>query len=147
MAGFNAGEVVERLPYTLKPFADEAGDIPEPSDQMIADFMAAIRDLYKNSAAVKVATGVTEDENLSPAKMLEALNSLDPQDIVTFHQDMAKLYSALCQGKPSAEGLLAVPLRGRQIFYAWISDEVVNPEARTGDGIAPVIKLNAAARG
>lgn len=160
MPSFDAGAVVEALDYDFtgkkldgtpaagwpRALAKEAGTIAEPSDAAIGRFLDGLKKLYAEAQASGLA-GAGLDESASPAEMLEALGSLTGDSFVKFMADTAALFAELCSGTPSAETLLLLPMRVRIRFYAWIQEEVVNPEAGPGAGTAVVRSLPPARAG
>lgn len=143
MAGFDAGLVVSPLDFSFEPYTKVKGRVPEPNDQQIADFMNAIKVVM--TAAQKELN--VEVDATDPVAMMKAVEGFDPAKVIKMLSDMADAYAALCSNKPSADQLLAVPLRVRAAFYAWIQNEVVNPEAGPGAGTASVIPLKREAAG
>ena len=78
---------------------------------------------------------------------MEALDDLDPEDVVSLMGKMAALYADLCSGDPSKAQILALPMRVRQQFFVWLQTEVMSPEAGPGAGRAQVTPLPRAAAG
>ena len=72
----------------------------------------------------------------NPASVMDALDDLDPEDVVSLMGKMAGLYADLCSGDPSKAQILALPMRVRQQFFAWLQTEVMSPEAGPGAGRA-----------
>lgn len=144
MAKFDSGSVVEPLDWTFEAHVKGAkGTIREPADQQIADYLASVKKLtakYKDM----MPEGVDGD---NPADMVAAMDDLDPQTVVSIHQEMAGIYSALCSGEPSTELLLKVPLRIRVMFYGWLQQEVMSPEAAPGGGSGSATTLRSVAAG
>jgi len=130
LSGFNAGNVVDPLDFTLMPFVQCEGTIKEPTDAQISTFLASVKtlasDLRKDVP--------TLPENATQAQLLDAIDSLDPEIMLSMGKKMAVLYAALCSGKPSEEQLLALPPRIRNIFYAWLQEQVMDPEVVSGGG-------------
>lgn len=150
MATFNAGEVVESLDWTFKPFVDAHGKIREPSDQAISDFLEDMKRLYSGAAKMDAkATAVMKalGPDADPEKVAEAVEALPTQSLLSVMADMSEAYSKLCGGHPTKTQILKLPLRARVAFFAWLQNEVVNPEAVSGGGTAQVIALPAAAGG
>ncbi|HEY2638445.1 MAG TPA: hypothetical protein VGI66_00990 [Streptosporangiaceae bacterium] len=144
MPKFDAGAVVETLEYTFMPFAKVMGEIPEPSDVTIGEFLA---DIKKVMEAAQEAAGLSEVDQDDAQQVLDALNNLDPGVFVDVMAQMAEIYAKLCSNRPSKSDLLLVPMRARMRFYAWLQQEVVNPEAVPAAGNAQVIDLKRAAGG
>ena len=143
MPAFSAESVVEALDYSFLPYTDAKGTIREPGDRQIATFLTAIKKVIKESEDKLPATV----DPASPASVLDALDDLDPEDVVSLMGKMAQLYSDLCSGEPSREQILALPMRVRQQFFAWLQTEVMSPEAGPGAGKAQVTQLRRAAAG
>lgn len=135
MPKFDAGSVVERLEFTFEPFHDARGIVPEPNDRQIADFLSGMKDVIKSAEGLAKLGDVDPND---PQAMLDAMNSLDGDDYVTVMQQMCALFSKLCSGMPSAETLIQVPLRPRRLFFEWIQQEVLTPEAGPAAGTQPV---------
>jgi hypothetical protein len=149
LPAFSAETVVEALDFTFAyKVGDEAvpgpsGVIKEPSDRQIAEFLQGIKDVVK-SVEKDIPGGVPGDD---PAALLQAADDLDPERVVSLMAAMADKYAALCSGFPSAEQILALPMRRRQGFFLWLQQEVMSPEAGPGAGRAQVIQLPRAAAG
>jgi len=133
MPTFDAGTVVEALDWDFHAAGVKAkGTIPEPSDAAIGTFLDEVKTLY--SKAQKSGMAVDASEGLTPDQMLEALSAVTGDAYVEFMADLAGIFGKLCSDKPSKTNLLALPVRVRVKFYAWVQEEVVNPEAGTGAG-------------
>ena len=149
MAAFNAETVVEALEFTFaytvgnKTVPGPSGVIEEPSDQMIAVFLSAIKKVTAEANA-KLPGEVQAD---NPAALIDAADQLDAEEVVSLMHDMAEAYAGLCSGFPSAEQILALPIRRRQGFYTWLMNEVMSPEAGPGAGRAQATQLPRAAAG
>jgi hypothetical protein len=143
--GFNAATVVEPLDYDFRtketPNA-KYGTIPEPTDRLIADYMSGIKELVRKLKGT-LPDGLST-ENADPLELMSAVEDLDPEVVVEFHADMAGLFSALCSGDPTKDEILALPIRIRTVFYGWLQQEVMSPEAAPGGG-TNVTTLRAAA--
>ena len=149
MPTFDAGDVVESLDWDftkskIASLKTAKGTIPEPTDAAIGRFLDGLKKLY--AEAQKSLTAEMPDD-ATPDQMLDALSQLTGDVFVKFMADTAELFSGLCSGKPSQDQLLALPMRVRVKFYAWVQTEVVNPEAGTGGGTAAVVRLPSAAAG
>jgi hypothetical protein len=131
LPAFSAESVVEALDYSFLPYTDAKGTIREPTDQQIAKFLAGVKGVVKDAEG-KLPSGV------DAASVMEALDDLDPEDMVSLMGKMAQLYADLCSGDPSKAQILALPMRVRQQFFGWLQTEVMNPEAGPGAGRTPV---------
>jgi hypothetical protein len=151
MPTFDAGEVVESLDWDftspkigVAALRKAKGTIPEPTDAAIGRFLDGLKKLYTESQKELTAE---LPEDATPDQMLDALSQLTGESFVKFMADTAELFAELCSNKPDKEQLLLLPLRVRVKFFAWVQQEVVNPEAGTGGGTAAVVKLSSAAAG
>ena len=146
MPTFDAATVVESLDWDFTAAGVKAkGTIPEPSDAAIGKFLDDLKILYTKLQGSGLDIDVTAD--MTSAQMLEELAGVTGEAYVEFMASLAVLFADLCSGQPSQENLLALPLRVRVKFYAWVQQEVVSPEAGTGAGMAAVRSLPSAAAG
>jgi hypothetical protein len=143
VAGFKAEGVVEALDYDLKPYVNAAGTIPEPTDTQIAEFLTGIKAVFKEAEKDLPTDLDTED----PGVLLGAIDALDPTAQIKAMGEMAKVYAGLCSNTPSAEEITQLPMRVRTIFFNWLQQEVMAPEAATGGGNAQVSTLRTARAG
>ena len=141
---FDAGTVVEPLNFTLMPFVDAKGTVPEPTDKMISDFLKGLQEMAKEFQG---KAGLDLDENASPADLMAKLNELEISSITDLLAGLTKLVAALCGGKPTEAQLMELPPRHRMKFFEWIQGEVISPEAGPAAGIAQVVNLPRAAGG
>lgn len=144
MPSFNAGSLVEALDYTFQPFHQDSGTVPEPSDKQIGDFLSGLKGLFSEAGGLAQLAEVDQSD---PAAMLDALNSLDGEDFVNLMASMCDVFAALCSNKPSAATLKKVPVRPRRLFFEWIQQEVLSPEAAPAAGTPPVPIRQVAAGG
>jgi len=144
LAGFNAATVVEALDWTFEPFVKKAkGTVKEPTDDQIVKFLSDVKALVARLHEKAEADVKSRD----PADLVDAIEELDPSVVGEFHQELAGIFAALCSGEPTREQILAVPMRIRVVFYGWLRQEVMNPEAAPGAGNAQVTTLRSAAAG
>lgn len=137
MPSFNAGSVVDPLDYDFTAFNGGKGTIAEPTDAQVGDFMQGMRDLMREAREITGAAGV----DMSDATLAElgvALDQLDSEVYQDFARKMGRLHAGLCGAQPTYEDIMAVPVRIRNLFFAWLSGEVMNPEAKSGAGKGPV---------
>lgn len=149
MPGFNAGTVVEPLDYTFEPDVKGCkGVIKEPSDRQIADWLSAIKRVTRELQD-KIPEGLrnASQSEADVLALMAAVDDLDPEVVVEFHVNMAGMFSALCSGEPTKEQILALPIRKRTIFYGWLQQEVMAPEAAPGGGSGQVVTMRPAAAG
>jgi hypothetical protein len=146
MAGFDSGTVVEPLDYTFEAHIKGCkGTIKEPTDRQLAEYLSGIKELVSSfkgqlpESLVQGSTDITE--------LMNAVEDLDPEVIIRFHEGMAGLFAALCSGEPDKATILKLPIRIRAVFYAWLQQEVMSPEAAPGGGSAQVVTMPRAAAG
>lgn len=145
MPKFDAGAVVEPLDYdftTIKgyPHKRARGTIPEPSDEQIANLLAALRE-QAATAGKMVEPGNEAQDFSDPTAFLHQLDNFDPAVFTELYAKVGRAYADLCSGQPSYEEIMSLPMRVRNRFFAWVMEEVVSPEAGTGAGNAAVIPL------
>jgi hypothetical protein len=155
VASFDAGSVVEALDYTFEPFVPGCkGTIKEPTSVQLQAFLTAnAKEMQRlrREAGDDAAGGAADptagneagdgappdDAVLASAvsdKLLARIAETDPKKVEAAKLRQAKIFSALCSGEPSAADLLKLPHRQMSAFANWITDELMNPEAVTGDG-------------
>lgn len=143
MAAFNAATVVEALDWDFRPYVKAHGTVDEPTDAQINAFLDATKALMGS-----ITGRLPEDiDTGNPVAVLAAVDDLDVAVVNDFHQQLAMTFSALCSGTPTPEMLLGLPMRIRNIFYGWLRQEVMSPEAVPGGGNAQVKTLRSAAAG
>jgi hypothetical protein len=146
MAGFDSGAVVEPLDYTFEAHIKGCkGTIAEPTDQQLADYLAGLKKLVKEYQG-QLPDGLIQGES-NVTDLMSAVDDLEPDIIVKFHDGIAGLFAGLCSGDPDKATLLKLPIRIRSVFYAWLQQEVMSPEAAPGAGIAQVVTMPRAAAG
>ena len=143
MAGFKAESVVEALDYDFNPYVKVSGTIPEPTDRQIADFFGDMKTLFKEIEA-DLPTGIDLD---SMSSVMEAMDDLDTEVTIKITGKMCVLYAKLCSGTPTEQQIRELPPRIRQIFFNWLQQEVMAPEAVTGAGQTQVTPLRSARAG
>jgi hypothetical protein len=146
MTGFIAATVVDPLDYDFRtkdyPKAIH-GVIKEPNDRQIAQYMAQVKELVKG-VREKLPKAMTDGTDVDIQELFLAVDDLDPEVVIQFHEDMAGVFAQLCSGEPSKQDILDLPIRMRVMFYAWLQREVMSPEAAPGGG-SNVTKLPARA--
>ena len=147
MPTFDSSTVtVEDLGWDFHGFGVKAkGVIPEPSDVAIGKFLDDLKGLYTKAKSTGLDIDLPQDA--TPDQMLAALAGVTGEAFVEFMAALAEIFAELCSAQPTKANLLALPMRVRVKFYAWIQQEVVSPEAEPGAGIAVVRSLPSAAAG
>lgn len=134
---FDAGQYGQ-LRYDFKAFGGVQGMTPDPSDEMLEAFMRGMRDAAKQYSA---AEGVDVD-NLTQAEIAELMEDDDAMQIVAAQKTICSLVGDLTGGSPSADQLLALPLRVRQAYIKWIQGKLFDPEAGAASSTnAPVRRI------
>jgi hypothetical protein len=158
MAKFNAATVVEALEWTFEPLLPAKGTIREPTDDQIVKFLTDVKALVarlQDKARQRAADAAGEPgtdlvpagTGRDPADLVDAIEELDPSVVGEFHQELAGIFGELCSGEPGKDLLLQLPMRIRVVFYSWLREQVMNPEAAPGAGNAQVTTLRSAAAG
>ena len=122
MPKFDAGKIVEPLDYDFTHFeGGTKGTIPEPTPDIMSQFLREVTDVVPTLA--KEISSLTEESK--EEDVLEAINRLRTSDIlVRAHEETMRIYSeVLCQGVPSVEEIKVMPMRYRQAFFRWLTDE------------------------
>lgn len=136
MPSFNAGSVVDPLDYDFTAFNGSKGVIAEPTDAQVGDFMQGLRDLLKEAREITGAAGI----DMSQATIEDlgvALDQLDSEMYQDFNRKQGRLHAGLCGAQPTYEDIMAVPVRIRNLFFAWLQQNVMNPEVKSSGGKAP----------
>lgn len=128
MTGFNAKDALDPFDYDLRPYADEKGTIPEPSDAAALDFYEGLTDALESALGAERLEGV----NLRDAdERAQLMSELSREDMEKMQGVMLDLHAGVCNGHPTREGLEALPYRLKQAFYGalqgWLSPEGSTP--------------------
>lgn len=134
MPQFNAASVVDALDFNFNPHVAVQGTIAEPTDNQIADYLKAYK-AFTEDIRSKIPSDIDPDDT---AAVMEAMGNLDIDTFISASQKLAGITADLCGGFPSRENILALPPRIRNIFYAWVQEQVMAPEAVTDGGKRPV---------
>jgi hypothetical protein len=118
------------LRYDFKKFGGVQGMIPDPSDEMIENYMRALRDIAREFGEDEVS------EDATPEEIQDALDNSN-LEIKAAQDAMALATSELCQASPSADELLRLPFRVRVGFFNWLQRKLMDPEA-SASGTSPV---------
>lgn len=132
MAHFSAATVAEGLEYDFSPHVKASGTVPEPTDEQIGTFLDEVQKVM-TEAQDMVPDLDTED----PASIIDAMNHLKADEFVAVTAKMSGVYARLCSNHPTEKQIQALPLRVRRLFFEWLQQQVMNPEAVTDDGTAP----------
>lgn len=136
MPSFVAGSVVDPLDYDFTAFNGSKGVIAEPTDVQVGDFMAGLRDLVKEAKSM-LGEADPSMSDVTVTDLMVALDQLDSEAFQDFARKMGRLHAGLCGAQPTYEDIMAVPVRIRNLFFAWLQREVMNPEVRSSGGKTP----------
>lgn len=156
---FKATEQVDPLDYDFRPYLDDtdiprnrhAGTVPEPTENMINEFIhkwqLTIREItrLRLTSSTKSEDDMTEQEladhraeqeeieDTLPRTVGEALSTVrdstvDLEDSNAITDELATLTATVCQDQPNKDTIQALPGRIRAAFYGWIVGELANPE-------------------
>jgi len=135
--GFKAATAVDPFDYDLKPYADTAGVIPEPSDAQVREFYAGLGNILEDVLGEERLRDILGDdyqrfEQRDPEAMMKvqaATNNVD--DMEKAQERMLDLHAAVCSHRPDRDQLAALPYRVKQAFYGqlqrWLSPEASRP--------------------
>lgn len=99
------------------------GDIPEPSDAMIGEYMRRQRDLAR-----EYDIDIDEDEE-DREKIKAAMDAMDDIDMEDLAERQAEDLAYLCGGVPNKATLIALPFRVRKVFQTWVVTRLTDPES------------------
>jgi hypothetical protein len=152
MASFDASSVVEPLdydfsglaepPHLIKGLADVRGVIREPTSKQVQAYVNASK---REMARQRQEIGDVDEQDAEA--VIAALEKMDDDRTVAAQKRSAEIVSALCSGHPTVAQLMLLPHRVMHLFGEWIANEVLNPEAVTGDGKAQVLPLRSSSAG
>lgn len=124
---FDAG-TYGSLRYDFKAYGGVQGRIPDPSDEMIEQFMRRLREIAAEFGADDDNTPDNVEE-LSAEELNELLAEDKNLRLAEAQQAMCEAVAELCQGSPDATQLLALPFRVRQAFMTWLQRKLLTGEA------------------
>lgn len=119
---FDAG-IFGTLRYDFKKWGGKQASIPDPSDELIEQFAKDMRGIMREFGGEEIDDDATDEE------VLEAMADDSRLQIVEAQRAMCGAMANLCQESPSAEELLALPLRVRTSFSQWLQRKLTSPEA------------------
>lgn len=125
MAGFDAGAALEPLNWTLKPYVDAEGVLPEPSQDVLDRFRRTMRGITGQALDDE---GEIDREKLD--QMVKDAGSDEAFD-AKLAQQMIDCYADVCQGSPSREQIVGLPATVRAAFYQWVNASLLDPFSRT----------------
>jgi hypothetical protein len=141
MSAFSADGIVEPLDWDFTKFCgpEAKGTITEPTDRKIAEFNQAMRDEARKLRDTLPA--IARNNEITPDNVFDTELDVSPDMFEERTKRSAAIYSALCSGHPTGGQIMKLPPRVRAVFYTWLQNEVMNPEAVTGDGTGVVRDL------
>lgn len=120
--GFKADKVVKKLEWDFRPFLDEHGTTPEPTDDQVIE-------LQEQQRANLESLGVEVTDEKSIVEAMAKLTDAQMRDI------MASTITAVakCASQdPSEEVLRELPFRIKQAYFGWFMGELFDPESVAG---------------
>src|ERR1039457_3795272 len=157
MAKFSAAGIVEPLDYDFTDLKDEKrledveGTITEPTSKQVRAFnLAAPDDIRRLSAELAKAGEEADDELPGLAGVAAVLETLSMRSAALSEEAVDRksgVLSVLWSRHPTAAHLEKLPYRIMSAFAAWVTKEVMDPEAVTGGGGAQVVNLRSSAAG
>lgn len=126
MGKFDAGTAVEAMEYDFTKYGGGAGIIPEPSGDVLDEFMQA---LAASMSTVQDVTNLGEIDTTDGEAVAAALAAIKDQDTIKQVDDeLTELVARLTQGQPSADDIATLPFRVKQAFIGWLVGQL-NPQA------------------
>lgn len=128
MTKFSAKDALEPLEYDLTPFHDVRGEVPEPTDDMVAEFYSSLATTLKDTLGEERLEGFDLD---TPSDVGRLFISLSKDDREMLSEALLDLHVAVCGGSPSREAVADLPYRQRQAWYGavqgWLRPEASRP--------------------
>lgn len=128
MTKFSAKDALEPLTFDFRPYTDAQGEVPEPSDDLVAEFYAGLSATLKDALGVDRTKGFDLEQPEQVGKLFQSLTAEEHKLLYTAMRD---LHVAVCGGTPDAEDVAALPYRLRQAFYGvvqgWLRPEASRP--------------------
>src|ERR1039457_7483291 len=157
MAKFQAAGIVEELAFDftglrdVKGLEDVEGVITEPTSKQVRAFnLAATDEIRRLSAELAKAGEEADDELPGLAGVAAGLETLSMRSAALSEEAVDRksgVLSVLWSRHPTAAHLEKLPYRIMSAFAAWVTKEVMDPEAVTGGGGAQVVNLRSSAAG
>ena len=128
MAKFTAADAGDPLEYDFRPHDDATGTVPEPTDDQVAEFYAALgRGLEDALGEERVA----EVDLTSPYGVASLLGSLTADEHRAMYDYLLTTHADVCSGSPSREQIAALPFRLRRAFYGAVQEWLRPESSRT----------------
>lgn len=127
---FDAG-TYGSLRYDFKAYGGVQGRIPDPSDEMLEQFMRRLREIAKEFGDDELETEQLDE--MTAEQINEILAEDKNLEIAEAQKAMCDAVAELCQGSPDAAAMLALPFRVRQGFMQWLQRKLLSGEASAAD--------------
>lgn len=128
MPEFKASNALEPLQFDFRPHSDVTGEVPEPTDDQVAEFYAGLSTQLKTTLGEERLDGYDLDQ---PAEVGRLFSTLTADEHKQLYTAMLDLHSAVCGGTPTREQTAELPYRLRQAWYGmvqgWLRPESSRP--------------------
>jgi hypothetical protein len=128
--GFDAAEILA-LDYSLKPYVNAAGTVPEPTPSRLNAFTRRVMLLGAAVAAPEEAPDPAPAGKAAEEMGIAAIDAADIERLLDQNEAAEKelrgAVADLCAGSPSPEQIEALPTRVFMRFFRWLMGEL-SPE-------------------
>lgn len=129
MSHFDASTAVEVITFDFTKYGGGAGEIPEPTDEVLDNFFQGLSITMGNlKESVKDMKDLDATDPESVQAALSAVQEGDTMQKVS--ADLNVLIAGLTQGSPSEEDIQRLPFRVKQAFLGWLTGQF-SPEGGT----------------
>lgn len=114
MAGFVSSQQIEPLAYDFEEHGP-SGVTPEPTQGTLTRFLGRLKE-------------VTGDVGIeSPDELAAALDTFDEAKLEEVNGQMVDAVADLCQGHPTRDEIVALPVRIQQAWTGWLLGQLTDP--------------------
>lgn len=126
MPEFNAESELDPLTFNFRPYADVDGEVPEPTQEQVAEFYDQLgRQMELALAGDPRLEGYDRTDQEKVADLLASLTLEDGAAINDYAVDM---HARVCSNTPDADAVKALPYRLRRAWFGAIQGWL-RPEA------------------
>lgn len=128
MPKFKAADALEPLEFDFRPYSDAQGEVPEPTDDLVAAFYVGLANTLKITLGDERLEGFDLNRPEDIGRLFTTLSADEHKQLYTA---MLDLHAEVCGGSPSTDDVAALPYRLRQAFYGavqgWLRPEASRP--------------------
>lgn len=124
--GFDASKPgIPQLDYDFRPYVNDSGITPEPTEEMVYDFQFAVRD------AAKILGKEDFDPN-DQEEVMKFMNDLTREDMKKINTTIFEALATLTQGRPSLESMQTLSEKAYRLGQAYMGSlmgDIMDPKA------------------